>query len=502
MSKSNDDGVLREIQELSQGYGLADKNLDDHAPKLAAELQACAPMFGVTSSLDALDVVLTKLHDDDDLRFLGQTDLWGKGKGSDWAAVLRMMLNLDQTAENLTERRNAFTIPQRLAASYRVTSITSSRFRTDIEPDAASVLVMRIRASRPAPRGPAGTRGVSRAPTIRTLLRRLVAQHGLNDDQWAEAVSAQYFVCLMARRLQQTHRPDYAELLDRFLESFTYRSDDSILLNPEKVLVTPEETEAMRQEMMAEDEADPYFRHSDKTKAQVVDVEALHLNYLYGLTLGITGQGESAILSALRDVAAAHLLGRTDESQRALDLDGGWCPYRIPWLTARVLICFADLPDSYRDSLDADEIIRNAIISLTDRITSTDTWRSGVGEWVSEWESTGLCLEALLRFQTQVEEPDLIAAVASATLSRMDEWTQAPSFETDQSANQTLGSVIAATSVLASNGVAGFDLTPDEKRQLSGYVTTALQVATEAVVPQTRQFCTIPQLAYYATKLL
>lgn len=500
MPVRNDDGALREVHELAQGHGLVDKTLDVHAPRLAAELSACAPLYGVTSSLDALDVVLTKLRDDEELRFLGQTELWGKGKGEDWAAVLRMMLNTEQSPENLTERRIAFKIPERLAATYRVSSTNSSRFRTEIERDAASVLVMRIRDTPPARRSPAGNRGVHRSPTIRTLLRRLIAQHGLNDDQWAEAVSAQYFVCLLARKLQQTHRPDYRELLDRFLESFTYRSDDSIVLNAKKVLVTPEETKAIREQMMAEDEVDPFFRHADKTKAQVVDVDALHLNYLYGLTLGIAGPGESAILSTLRDLAATHLLGRDNE--RVLDLDGGWCPYRIPWLTARVLISFADLPDSYRTSLDADEIIRNAVISLTDRLTGTDTWRSGVGEWVSEWESTGLCLEALLRFEDVLEEPELIAAAASACLRRMDEWTGAPSFDTDEAANLTLGSVIAATSILASSGVAGFDLTPDETRQLAGYVTTALQVATEAVVPQTRQFCTIPQLAYYATKLL
>lgn len=494
---------VSEIQTFCRGLALAGKELDDHAPRLAASLRECSAYLGASSPVDALEAVLDRIRADDYLTFLGDSSLAGKGRGEDWAMVLDMMLNSTRAEMTLTARRSQFEPPSRLMDAYNIGSTGSSTVRVRLEHDAAAVLVARIETLVPVASGPLIRPNTGTPANVRSYLRKLIAQHGLNDDLWAEAISAQYFVCLLARRLHLTHREDYSDLLNRFLESFTYRVDDTIILNEKRVVVTPEETEKMRSEMLAEDERDPYYRYSDKTRASAIDTQDLHVNYLYGLTLGISAPAESKILETLRRVAATHLFGGGAEGSRSLDLDGGWRPYRMPWLTARVLICIADLPREYRASLDAEEVVQDAVLSLIDRLTQRWTWRGGVGDWISEWEATGLCLEALLLHARCLDNYEQLDAVGAACIGRYEEWAVSPSFNTGDAANATLSAVILATSLVALAGAPGaFALTPEQGRQLRGLVMSALEVAVDTVSPQTQQFCTIPQIAFYSSKIL
>ena len=277
--------------------------------------------------------------------------------------------------------------------------------------------------------------------------RRMIAQHGLDDATWAKAISAQYFLVLIGRRLRMTGQSDYLKLMDRFVGSFTYRVNDRIELNPDRVLVTPEETEGIRAAMDAEDGRDSYFAKSRKTASGYIDTDLLHLNYLYGLTLQIaSAPPRTSILKALEDAALDHLIHETNGP--TLDEYGGWVPYRIPWVTARILTSMSHVDLSARsDARLILDCVDTGLRSLMDRVTDDGLWRSGVGHWVSKWESSGLCLEALYRWQSRLTYPQqkLLEESATAILNRQSEWTRPPNLDTEDRANDTLAGVVLAS---------------------------------------------------------
>jgi hypothetical protein len=503
MDSARQTAVVRELQALAHGKGIRSKNLDHEAPQFAELAGRCAPLLGAGTTVDVIDALVDRLAADGHLTFLQGTPLANRGSGADWAALLRMALNLDHSDYDLGIRRDNFVIPGRLQESYRITSVKSSKLRLVLEPAAFEVLVRMAESlgTAAAPTVAQQMQATEPIGEIRRLLRRLIASHGLNDESWSKAISSQYFVALLARRLQLTHRPDYQQLLNRFLESFAYRVDDSIVLNPEHVLVTSEEKLKIKEQMAAEDRRDAYYRQAAKTRAEEVSADDLHINYLYGLTLGITAGGSAKIIDTLRDVALAHLLDRNGRGD-VLDLDGGWRPYRIPWLTARVLTSFAELAPELRSDQGTTEVLRAACSSLVDRLTPELTWRSGVGDWVSVWESTGLCLEGLLAHEDLIEDQLLLGHIGKATADRFNEWAMRPSFDTDDLANQTLASVIMASVLLRHSETLHLRLSAQTKREMEGLVVEALRLASETLEPQSRQFCTIPQVAYYATHIL
>ena len=499
MDSGMQNALVSELQSYVRGTALLGKDLADKAPLFNRELMRCASLLGATTSAGTLGAVISRIRRDNALEFLSETDLAHKATGRDWAAVLEMLFNTKKLDDEIMTRRSNFQLPKRIAESYSISSNKSSKLRSVVEPDAIRVLVMRV-ASLSTPSRPVDSMMSQMDPVsqIRGTIRKLVATHGLNDPQWTKAVSSQYFVCLLARRMDMTHRDDYKLLLNRFLESFTYRSDDTIDLNPQHVLVTPEELASMKQQMEHED---PFFKNSDKTRAERIDMDALHLNYLYGLTLGITADGKSKIFRTLRDVAISHLADR-DSTGRVIDLDGGWIPYRIPWLTARNLISFAQLSKDEIATEGCEELIRSALASLLDRLTDDLTWRSGVGDWVSKWESTGLCLEALFSFWEYVDNPEAVILVAEYCCDQFSSWAVTPDFSSDSVSNETLAAVILASVLLLASENGRFELSRDLKSEMQGLVAQSLRLASDTLPPATRQFCTIPQIAYYATYLL
>lgn len=507
--------MMSELRELAKGRALGDKEISSEvAPLLNQALE-----FEVGSkekTVDALERILDELEATLDVepptRFEGKIP----PGGAEWTSVLKMLLNWDNAKAKLVERRDRFRIPDGISTYYNVRSTKSSKLRTVVEPAALRIFLDRL----PLDRVLAQHHTQVTLPTVHSresehtsrklseLVRRLVNSHDLDDEAWSDAIPSQYFASFLAREIKQTRRPDYHRLLDKFLSSFTYRSDDSISLNQSHVLITPHESALIREEIENEDRTDPYYRQSSKTQAEHIDVEALHVNYLYGLALGITASGESQILRMLRDVSLEHLLGET-ENPTVLDAAGGWQPFRIPWLTARVLISLRQLDNLVFETRPGlKEVVEDACQSLLDRRTTTDgLWRSGVGNWVSSWESTGLCLEALLAWHKIL--PHRIGAadihdLTTLCVDRLDEWETDPDFSSEEKANMTLAASILASVLLSASSEAA-SLTkidrPTNKRLLK-LLCESLEAALATIEPQTKQFCTIPQVAYYGARVM
>lgn len=330
--------------------------------------------------------------------------------------------------------------------------------------------------------------------------KRLVAVHGLDDPEWSQAFSSMYFLAKLGRLLGMTDGEDYRNLLDNFLRFFNFRANDTLYLRDDQILVTPNENEKIRQQMEEEDKQDPVFMRSPKTRADRINMQLMHENFLYGVALAISASENSKIMLAVRDAALQHLIYEKHPSSR--DTHGGWHPYRVPWITARIVVTLADADLSARPDQDhIKNIIDDALESLMDRLQPEGYWRSGVGNWVTRWECTALCLEAFLGADAERRFESLISALFPQLMSHLNEWILAsPDFTSDERSNETLAAVMMASVV--PRMAKAYSLPDDSesvavKTALYEFLLQALEELEAAVTGKQRQFCTIPQVAAY-----
>ena len=327
-------------------------------------------------------------------------------------------------------------------------------------------------------------------------IQNLVAIHGLDDNNWAKAISSQYFLVGLAKILELTDQRDYLNLLNRFLGSFHYNIKGELILDKEHMLITPQETERIVQFMKDEDEKDDFYKKSAKTKAENINANLMHNNYHYGLTLRITSSEKIQVMDNIRKFSIERLtIGES------LDDYGGWYPYRIPWITARILISFKDADVSESDKEGINIIIQRGLISLIRRIYQGKYWRSGVGVWVSKWESTALCLEALDRWDFIKQNKSKIIPILKYIIENQNEWMiDPPRFSNEEDSNKTLSSIVM-TSVLLKvviNNFVNEDLSIKPKSYLL-YFERCLNAVDTSSTSSMRQYCTIPQILYYIT---
>lgn len=350
------------------------------------------------------------------------------------------------------------------------------------------------------PLGYLGSQVQSAEDRIQAYCRKKIGKHGLNDEDWAKALSSMYFLVALAHDLSLTDTDEYRLLLDNFLSHFRFRHNDTIDLLDDKVLVTPEENQHIRVAMEEEDVSDPYFATTPKTRANKVNMELMHRNYLYGVALGISSRHTSRVMRTIRDATIQHLIyGRNPST---MDSGGGWHPYRVPWVTARILVSLgiADVSDR-PDLTGIGEVVDSGLQSLITRLDPKGFWRSGVGHWVSNWECTALCLEAFLISDRQRTYRPIIDAVVGHVLGKRDIWLPSePAFSTEASANESLASALIASVVLRlgrSYSLSETLVPLDVRNELLHHLQKCLEAIDEPNQLSPRQFCTVPQLIAY-----
>lgn len=332
-------------------------------------------------------------------------------------------------------------------------------------------------------------------------IRHIIANHGLDDETWAVAISAQYFLVGLAMVLGLNGNKDYFNLLDRFLSSFHYNIKGELILEKDHMLITPQETQKIVQYMSEEDKVDNYYRQSEKMRAEKIDANLMTIIYHYGLTLRISSTEKIKVLDEIRRLSLNKLI----KSDNSLDEYGGWYPYRIPWITARILVSLKESDYSEIDSSDnSNIIIQRALDSIVRRIYHEKYWRSGVGLWVSQWESTALCLEALDRWDA-IEKNELkIKSVLNYAIENRHEWlVDPPDFSSEEASNKTLSSVLMVCVLqrIASNNPGLEDFATSSLENLT-YLNRCVDTIGSITKPTIRQFCTIPQILYYIADTL
>ena len=335
-------------------------------------------------------------------------------------------------------------------------------------------------------------------------VRDIIALHGLDDGDWAKAVSGQYFLVGIGDLLNMNEQEDYRNLLNKFLSSFSFQIDGIIVFGEGHLLVTPEETKKIVDHMREEDEQDNFYTRTARMRYENINSELLHHNYLYGLAVKISGASQQyKIMQEVHQHALDKLIyGR---GYSPLDSYGGWQPYRVPWVTARILISLKRSSyESREDASYVNDIINKALDSLIRRIYQGTYWRSGVGDWVTKWESTGLCLEALEEWGYIAQCKSEVRKVIRYVLEHQSDWlVDPPDFTTESKSNQTLSAVIliSVISTISESYFGDEEFSEDYERYIR-YLERCTIIIASTINPVGSQFCTIPQIAYYTVRAL
>lgn len=338
--------------------------------------------------------------------------------------------------------------------------------------------------------------GNKKAATIRKKIISIVARYGLDDTEWAQAISSQYFLLSLSRMLDWSAK-DYRNLMNRCLSSFNVTYTGDYILDNNRLLITPDETNRIVECMKNEDKTDDYYTHSAKMSASNIDSQQMYLNYHYGLLIKIVSSEDTEVLRALKHQCINCLL-----SENAVDASGGWYPYRVPWITARILISLKSVDfDSYPEKSKLEGYISEAIESLFQRIDETSPyWRSGVGEWVSQWESTALCLEAIFVWDAiddRLQEIERIVKYLCFEANK-DEWLcYEHDFSSEEAANKALSSIILASTILRITKQYFPDIHEGISEDIMLLFEKIINIISKQKVDVVRQYCTIPQILYY-----
>lgn len=333
---------------------------------------------------------------------------------------------------------------------------------------------------------------------IRNKVRVIMKRHGVVDDRWAAAISSQYFLLLVIEELRLTLNDDAKNgLIDKCLESFSYKHDGRFVLSADRILITPDETKRIVECMQREDEETDFFSKYGHMKASNIDAKLMFMNFHYALLLRLVADGKAEGIKLIRDQCLDFL-----NADSSYELSGGWYSYRAPWLTARILITLKSIDlSSYTGKIGLQKKIDTALDSLIDRIDpELGYWRSGVGEWVSEWESTGLCLEALLDWNHKSLEDGRLSAVMKALTAPTvrEKWLSYQGYESEEASNTLLASVVLSAVVCRLLGKVPCEQAEDIRLRALAFIDRVLSELRINPIMKNRQFCTMPQILYYA----
>ncbi len=337
--------------------------------------------------------------------------------------------------------------------------------------------------------------------TIIENIERIVASYGIDAADWSEAISSQYFLLCLAEKLHHKD-DDYEKLLNKCLANFRIKYTGELILDNDSLLITPGETTRIIECMKDEDKSDDYYRKKEKTKADNIDGQRMYINFHYGLLLKIVSSEDTETLRAIKHICLDNLL-----NEESLDPSGGWYPYRVPWITARILISIKSIDyDSYSNKDSVNKTVNKALRSLYDRLyVIAPYWRSGVGNWVSRWESTGLCLEALFVWEEIESKKDRIKRIINYIFSEENkpEWLKKNiSFETEELSNDVLASVILASVVVRITKLHFSEIYNKYVNEIIDFFESVIDVILKQNVKAVLQYCTVPQILYYVLSAL
>ncbi|MBE7093858.1 MAG: toll/interleukin-1 receptor domain-containing protein [Clostridiales bacterium] len=357
----------------------------------------------------------------------------------------------------------------------------------------------------------------SRQATLEKNICKYINSRSLSDESWFGAISSQYFLIEIAWMLGLTSREDYYELEEKFYaHSCKLAHGGKIIPAPMQILVVPSENAMLIKNMQEEDDSGAIY--PDRLRAKYINTkekqDLIFFNYYYSLMVGIIDrlcetEPNNKINQAIRAVTVRQLLF---EKKSQDDAGGGLYHYRLPWITARALISLSrynkkeiwdticEITSSTREYIPPfEDVKREFLHSIIDRMEPEGYWRSGAGNWVTQWESTGLCLEAIFVNNATGEYNREIRTIFKYLFNEeiKSKWLRCEGFDSANNSNNTLSNIILASvcfRIIKQNIVEGYKKEFVEILDLFQECYLALSKATQDNV---QQQCTLPQCLYY-----
>lgn len=339
-------------------------------------------------------------------------------------------------------------------------------------------------------------------------IKSIVNTHTLCDEKWTQAISSQNFLVDLAFELGMNHDKSFEELLNIFLGSFSPQFDGGYRMNKHNILIIPDENKKLIECMKKEDIIDPYYSGALSAN-QISNPDLIYQNYLYGIMINISSAANNPALSNVFNHCAKELL-----NDNSLDKErGGWIHYRLPWITARIILGFQNIlnnnriwiPNELYEKISMQT--RIARKSLVNRIYKSEYWRSGAGDWVSKWESTGLCLEVFLETNGS-QETDVYESVENVidylfTESVVKEWLPSKvDFSSEESTNELLAQVVLCSVLYRYTKIDNFEKYSKWRRPICELFSNCIDHISNNDHLAIRQFCTMPQMLLYITKAI
>lgn len=227
---------------------------------------------------------------------------------------------------------------------------------------------------------------------ILTKVKKYIRDKTLINEDWSNEITSEFFILCLAKELGFDDKNlQYVELIQRVSERLTEKIDTgkySIEERHNKKVF--EETEQIIQLMKKDDDESGEFYGTAYAANKINGDLRFFYNYFNALFTKIQSIDNRFNRIALQ----SDFTFRSLFEKEAFEDYGGWKLYRLPWITARVLLCLKDIGLNEQQNKKVEE----ALTSLVNRQKENGTWYSGASGWVPEWESTGLCLEALYTY--------------------------------------------------------------------------------------------------------
>lgn len=340
-------------------------------------------------------------------------------------------------------------------------------------------------------------------------IKSIIATHTLSDEEWTKAISAQNFLVDLAFELDMTRDRSFETLLNAFLGSFSPQFDGGYRMNERNILIIPDENQKLINCMIKEDEIDSFYS-GPLSASKITNPDKIYQNYLYGIMVNIAAAANNAALTNVFNHCIKELFH--DDS---LDKErGGWVHYRLPWITARIVLGLQNVLNNNRIWLQSDlyekiaSQVRIALKSLINRIYQNKYWRSGAGEWVSKWESTGLCLEAFISSKEWSADAYFIEPIDSVikylfTSDVMMEWMPNDiDFSTEESTNKLLAQIVLSSVLYRYLKFEKWKDFSHHRKEIGNFFIKCINTLTSTDKISVRQFCTMPQILLYIVKAI
>lgn len=289
------------------------------------------------------------------------------------------------------------------------------------------------------------------------------------DPSWENTPSSMYFVISTANMLGVVD--EYRDVIEALCANFT--------LNEKQVIVKYDDLQTtfdfikIKERMIEEDEENA---SKDYESGKSINLETIHKNWLYGLMIGLK--------NVLIDFGHKDLIDRIEiELIESQEPEGYWYPKRVPWVTARILIGLTEAGYTIKDNF-----IKKGVEYLISSIKD-EKWEAHTGGWNNVFETSSLCLEALIKCGVDCEN-GLVNDVVNYLLRNSQMWMLE---------NNEIDGTTTACSLLKIIGIQDSLLTYINelaKRNIHNIVDMTRELDYDNV-----QSCKITQIAYYVIEL-